>query len=191
MVWRSIHKGHIFTDAAISGKKRQRAGLEAMLRALDADEIDVVITLSTNRLHRKIHLALKFVEEEIIEKKRRCVFVLQNIDTANTESWKQLVFVFAMVDEVQVTNSAGHIRAAHVGLLLSDCVHGSVPYGYTGIDVEGPRTKRDKPRQKLVIEPRAAEAVKLIFSSFIDEGLDYHEIARQLRKENAPPPARA
>ncbi len=182
---------HIFTDAAVSGKKRQRAGLEAMLNALDADEIDVVITLSTNRLHRKIHLALKFVEEEIIEKKRRCVFVLQNIDTANTESWKQLVFVFAMVDEVQVTNSAGHIRAAHVGLLLSDCVHGSVPYGYTGIDVDGPRTKRGKPRQKLAIEPSAAEAVKRIFNWFIEEGLDYHEIARQLRKENTSPPARA
>jgi site-specific DNA recombinase len=182
---------HIFTDAAISGKKRQRAGLEAMLRALDADEIDVVITLSTNRLHRKIHLALKFVEEEIIEKKRRCVFVLQNIDTANTESWKQLVFVFAMVDEVQVTNSAGHIRAAHVGLLLSDWVHGSVPYGYTGIDVEGPRTKRDKPRQKLVIEPEAAEVAKRVFNWFVEEGIDYHEIARLLRKENAPPPAGA
>jgi site-specific DNA recombinase len=156
-----VDERHIFADAAISGKKRRRAGREAMLNALDAGEIDVVITLSTSRLNRKIHRALQFVEEEIVEKKRRCVFVGQNIDTENTTFWKPLVYVFAMLGEYQVTSTAGHIRAAHEGLLLSGFVHGTAPYGYTGIVVEGLYTKRGKPRRKWAIEPKAAEVVTL------------------------------
>ena len=182
---------HIYSDEGQSGKKRRRAGLMAMMAALEAGELDVVITVATNRLHRKVHMALQFVEESIVEKRRRCVFVHQNIDTQNTQSWKQLLCVFAVLDEFQVTMSAGHIRSAQEGLLLGGFVHGTVTYGFKGIVVEGPATKLGKPRQKWAIDTVAAVWIKRIFEWFDHDHLDYHEIARRLRRENAPPPTRA
>jgi hypothetical protein len=45
------------------GNAPVRPGLKAMLRAFDEELIEVVVTFATNRLHRKMHLALKVVEE--------------------------------------------------------------------------------------------------------------------------------
>ena len=159
-----------------------------MFAALDRNEFDVVITFATNRLARKVYRALQFVEEQIVEKRRRCVFVAQRIDTENKELWKALLYVHAMLDEVQVSNSTAHIQAAHEGLLLQGFVHGTVTFGYEGVPIDGPLTRLGRPRRKTTIEPVAAGWVKQIFAWYINDQLDYHEIARRLRKASAPHP---
>jgi site-specific DNA recombinase len=179
---------HVYSDAAKTGKARRRKGLQSMLAALDRGEIDVVITFATNRLNRKIHLALQFVEGEIVEKRRRCVFVAQNIDTANTQFWKQLLYVFAMLDEFQVQMSAAHIRAAHIGLLLKRWVHSTLTFGYTGVPIPGDLTRQGKPRRRWEVDEEAKKWVVKAFHWYVHEREGFSDIARRLRKAGAPPP---
>lgn len=181
---------HIFTDEAVTAKKRRRVGLQAMLDALARNEVDVVITFATNRLHRKIHLALQFVEETIIEKRRRCVFVAQNIDTGDTKFWKALVYVFAMLDEMGVQMSTAHIRQAHIGLLLRGRIHGTIPFGYTGVEVPGELTRRNRPSRRPEIDSDAARWVVQAFEWFVrgSRKVGYKTIAKRLRDANVPPP---
>ena len=97
-----VPDGCIFTDEAATGKTQNRVDLKALSAALTNDQIDVVITFATNRIFRKMYRSLQFVEEEIVDRRKRCVFVAQNIDTEKTESWRHLMQVFSMLDEVQV-----------------------------------------------------------------------------------------
>lgn len=182
---------HIFIDEGESGKKSRRPGHLAMLKALDAGEIDVCITFSTNRLYRKMHRAIRFVEETIVEKHRRCVFVAQNIDTANEKMWKQLLYIFAMLDEVGVQMSAAHIRQAHIGLTLAGKVAGTLAFGYVGVEVAGSPTRMNKVRRETAIDPTLAPVVVDIFRWFISERLGYKQIARRLKDNNVAPPPKA
>lgn len=180
---------HVFTDAAASGKRRRRPGLDAMKAALERGTAQVVITYATNRLHRKIHLALKFVEEVIVERRRRCVFVAQDIDTANEQFWKQLIYVFAMLDEFGIMMTAGHVREAHVGLLQRRLVHGTLTYGYAGTPAgTGETTRRGRPRRHLAVDEAARPWVTRVFEWYVHERRPFAWIARELRRRGAPPP---
>jgi DNA invertase Pin-like site-specific DNA recombinase len=81
----AVGRRHFFRDKAVSGRHARRRAFERLIAALAAGEVDVVIVFSTSRLFRKMYKALQFVEEVIVEKNRRCVFVQNNIDTADTE----------------------------------------------------------------------------------------------------------
>jgi hypothetical protein len=182
---------HIFEDRVKTGKTHNRAGLRAMLAALAGDEVDVVITFATNRIFRKMYRSLQFVEEEIVDRKKRCVFVSQHIDTAQIDSWRNVMQVYAMLDEVQVQTLGNQVRAAHEGLLLNNYVHSTITFGYCGKAVEGAATRTGKQRRVWEIDQSLSKWVMQIFQWFVnDPAMGYAQIARRLRKEQAPPPPR-
>ena len=181
---------HVFADAAVSGKTHKRHAFRAMLDALERDEVEVVITFATNRLFRKLYRSLQFVEEEVVDRGKRCVFVAQNIDTAQ-DFWRQLLSTFATHDKMMVQALAGQVRAAHEGLLLKEWVWGTIPFGYTQIAVEGQNTRLGKPRTTPRIDDKLKGHVLQAFRWFTDEGrLGYAEIAHRFREAGVPPPPR-
>jgi hypothetical protein len=157
---------------------------------IEDDEIDVVISYASNRLHRKVHAALDFVQSHIVERSKRCVFVAQCLDSRNSEHWDLLLRFHAMLDEMQVKLAGGFIREAHVGLLLQGYVHGTLPFGYIGLTIDGERlTRLNKPRRKIAVDSEgAARWVKQIFEWYANDRLDFHDIARHLLSNAAPPP---
>ncbi len=181
----------VYTDSGQSGRKLRRKGLQAMLDRLQRDDVDVVIVFSTNRLHRKLHRALQFVDESIVERRRRCVFVAQRIDTADERFWRALIYVFAMMDEMHVTMGVAHVQAAHQGLLLKGRVHNTLAYGYVGVAVAGEVTRLNKPATTIAVCEKARIWVEQIFQWFVRDRLGYSTIAKRLRKDGAPAPARA
>lgn len=82
-----ISEAHIFINEGISGRKLGRPGFQALLKAIDNDEIDIVLTFATNRIARKMYMALQFVEEYIVERQKRVVFVAQKIDINDKYVW--------------------------------------------------------------------------------------------------------
>ena len=180
----------VFFDKAVRGCRRRRAGLKALQDALDQDEIDVLLVFSTSRLFRKVYKSLGFVEEEIVDRDKRCVFVKSGIDTADQDRWRQLLHLHSMIDGFVVQMSVSHIRAAHEGLLDREMVHGTLTYGYKGDPVAGELTKRNRPRRRIVIDPVQAEWVRRIFTWYVDEGLTIGQCFRGLNKERAPLPPR-
>jgi len=134
---------------------------------------------------------MKFVEEEVVERGLRCVFVKTGIDTDQGNQWRLPLQVHSLVDEMTSTMYADNIRAAHEGLFLKQMVVYTLPFGYMGQDVEGPLTKRHRPRQIIAINPEEAEWVKKIFRWFVVDRLPLARILERLNSENSPLPPKA
>lgn len=181
----------IFADRAVSGRSARRKGLQALQDALENDQVDVVIIFTTNRLFRKTYQSLAFVEEEIVDRGKRCVFVCSNIDTDEVNHWRQMLQIHAMNDEFVIQMAGEHVRAAHKGLLQQARVFGTITYGYTGEPIPGMTTRLGKPARQLVKDPVNSEWVQKIFYKFINERLSIRTIVRWLTAEGAPLPPRA
>jgi hypothetical protein len=183
-----VNDKHVFADEAVRGRKSRRAGLEGLRQALASGEIDVLLVLTTNRLFRKTYKSLQFVEEEVVDRRLRCVFVMSGVDTDDRDRWRQLLHVHAMVDEAAADLGAVHIRAAHEGLFENGFVWGTLAFGYTGEDVPGSSTNRGRPRQKVMIDAATSVWVCRIFEWYAIDELSIAECVRKLNGLNAPLP---
>ncbi len=183
-----VSRKHIFRDKAVSGKRSRRRGFRRLLDAIAAGEVDVVIVFSTSRLFRKMYKALQFVEETIVEKGLRCVFVYNNIDTAEADRWRQALAFSAMMDEFVIQSTIAHIQAAHMTLLLDGRVYGTLCFGYTGEPIPGLLTRRGKPGERVIIDPVESPWVRRIFEWFVRDGISIEGIVRRLNTAGAPLP---
>ena len=136
-----VPEKYVFKDERQSGRKSRRKDFMDLMAAVRAGEVDVVIIFVTSRLFRKTYKTLKFVEEEIVDRRIRCVFVKSGIDTADTVNWRKLLHVHGLVDELTIQLQVAHIQAAHEGQLRAGIVFGTLTYGYTGEVCDGPNTK--------------------------------------------------
>jgi DNA invertase Pin-like site-specific DNA recombinase len=184
----TVRPEHVFVDEAVTGRSSRRSGLAALRQALQDNQIDVVICLATNRLFRKAYKAAQFVEEEIVDRGKRAVFIDTNIDTADEGRWRQYFQIHSMLDEFTATSTVGHIRASQEGLFLQGRVFGSLTFGYCGQEVPGLTTRKGGPARRIVIDPVAAEWVQKAFHWFLQERLSILQIAQRLNAEGAPPP---
>ncbi len=182
----------IFFDRAVTGKSRRRKGLKDFQQALAGNRAGVAIMFTTNRLYRKFYQSLAFVEEEIVDKGKRAVFVKSGpIDTDDKEMWRKLLHIHALMDEFVIQTIAAHVQSAHEGLLLQCRVFGTVAFGFTGEEIPGQLTRLGRPARRLTIDTVAAEWVKKIFRWFVLEHCTIRAIARRLNAERAPLPPRS
>ena len=75
-----------------------------------------------------------------------------------------------------------HVRASHEGLFISGMVCTSLSLGFTGEDVPGEFTKRNKPRQRIIVDMEAAEWIEKIYRWYVKDGVSMSEIARELTR---------
>ena len=178
---------NVFFDQATRGFKQGRAGLTALQAAIEAKAFKVLLVLTTNRLHRKTYRALQLVEEELVERGLRAIFVKSGIDTADAERWRLLMNFNAMVDEFVVSIYAANIRAAHEGLFDRRLVFGTISFGYIGAPIPGEFTKQKKPRCRLIVDQEASRWVLQIFGWFVVDRLTINEIVRRLNGDPRVP----
>lgn len=181
----------IFTDEAVTGRSSRRDGLRALNEAIASGRVAVVIIFSTNRLFRKLYKSLAFVEEEIVDRGIRCVFVCSGIDTSREDHWRQMLHVQGLIDEFILEMTAQHVRAAHEGLLIQMRVFGTVTFGYLGEVIEGVVTRMGKPAKRLAVNAEEAKWVQQVFVWFTVDRLSIAEIVRRLNDGNAPLPPRS
>jgi hypothetical protein len=181
-----IPREMVFYDIAVRGCKERRPGLDQVRAILVKKAAQALLVFTTNRLFRKLYKCMRFVEEEVVGKGQRCVFVKTGIDTAKDDQWRLPLQVHAMVDEVASTMYAANIRAAHEGLFLKRYVVSTLAFGYTGQDVDGPKTKRGLTRQIIVIDEETADWVRKIFHWFVVDRLPMIRILEQLNDQAVP-----
>ena len=179
---------HVFYDLAVRGCKSDREGLNALRACLDRKAASVVFFFATNRLFRKTYRSLQFVEERLVEKGVRAVFVKSGIDTADGQRWRGLLSMNAMMDEFVVGMTADHVRAAHEGLLDRRLVFGTLSFGYCGTPLDGQTTRRGRPRMALAIDPVAGPWVERIFAWYVADQVPMAEIVRRLTPTRTPRP---
>lgn len=183
----------IFYDLGVRGLKDNRLGLNDLRAVMAAKKIEVALFFATNRLYRKMYRSLKFVEEELVERGIRAIFISQGIDTSDEKRWRTTLAYHAMFDEQAGANSADHIISTLlIGLVTQGLVSGSIPFGYQGDPIPGRLTRKRKPSRMLVVDPVVAHYVRLIFYWYVHEDLSIDEIARRLNNDpNCPPPPKA
>lgn len=183
-----IPRDKVFFDLAVRGWKDRRPGLLALQEQVELKTIQTFMAFSTSRLYRRTYKSLKFIEEDLVERGIRAIFVKSHIDTADGDHWHSTLQALAANDEAQVRLYGAHIQAAHEGLFIRKMVHTSLILGYTGEVVQGEFTRRQRPRRKIVIDPDAAIWIVKIFYWYVVEELSIGAIARKL---NANPDAPA
>lgn len=179
---------NIFFDLAVRGYKDQRTGLNALRAFLNSGKrVHVFLVFSTNRLYRKNYKSLQFVEEEIVARGIRCIFVKSGVDTADEKRWRMLLQMNGMMDEFVVGMYSDNIRAAHEGLFDKGLVCTTVPFGYAGEPIPGENTKTGKPRRRIVIDLNTASWVCQIFKWFVEACLPIDEIVKRLNSDDSIP----
>ncbi|MCI0349532.1 MAG: recombinase family protein, partial [Acidobacteriales bacterium] len=94
-----VPREFIYIDLAEKGRRERRPGLTRLREALAARQFQVLLVFSTNRFYRKSYKSMMLVEEEIVERGMRCIFVKQSNDTADKERWRLALQMFAAMDE--------------------------------------------------------------------------------------------
>jgi site-specific DNA recombinase len=177
----------IFFDMSVRGYKNDREGLNGLRHCLKSRSVKVVLFFATNRLFRKSYRSLQFVEEQVVERGIRAIFVKSGVDTADSKRWRAMMNVHAMMDEFVVSMNIDNIRASHEGLIEKSLVFGTITYGYSGQDIPGQLTRKGRARRKLVIEESAAVTVRDIFHWFVRDRLPIQQIIRQLNQDSQRP----
>ena len=184
-----IPRDHVFFDLAVRGWKDRRPGLTALRQAIQQKAFQVFLVFTTSRLFRRTYKALQFVEEELVDRGIRGIFVKSNLDTADGENWRTMFQLFAAMDEAVVRMYGSHVQAAHEGLFIRGMVCTSLSLGYTGEEVPGEFTKRKLPRRRIIIDPETALWIEKIFHWYAVDGKSLDEIPRILNDDpDAPAP---
>ena len=179
----------VFVDEGKSGRLRRRPGRSALQAALEANRFDTLIVFATSRMDRNDYRIKQFVKEEIVERGKRAVFIMSSVDTDET-NWELNLCVRGIVDAQQAKANTAHIQAAQAGLFLKGRVHGTITYGYQGVEVPNTRTRTGKPGRRYAVDPTTSLWVKQAFSWYVQDRLSRSAIVNRLNEQRVPLPPR-
>ena len=147
----------------------RRPGMDRLRSILAGEAVDVLLVFATNRLFRKTYKALQFVEEEVVGRGIRCLFVKSGVDTADQNRWRMLLQIHAMTDEFVVGMYADNIRAAHEGLFDGGLVFGTITFGYLGREIPGRQNQAPATPPRPRGRSRRAAWVEQAFRWFVED----------------------
>ncbi|MFP4053561.1 MAG: recombinase family protein [Phycisphaerae bacterium] len=185
----SVPDDLVFVDRGKSGRLRRRPGRQAMHDALEDGQFGTLVVFATSRLERNDYRLKQFIQEEIVERGCRAVFIRSGVDTG-ADNWELSLTVRGIVDAQQAKNNVEHIRAAHVGLFNKLQVTGTITFGYRGIEVEGTATRKGKPRRTYAVDEEQAQWVRRVFRWHVIDRLGLAGIVRRLNERRVPLPPR-
>ena len=183
-----------FSDEAISGTKRHRAGLDAMLAAAKAGRLKVLYFHSLSRLSRESVITLPLLKDLVYNLGVRIISCTEGIDSVDT-AWEVIAHVMSIVHEQYLKDLAANVFRGQEGAVLAGFSVGDYCFGYKSEPIPGSekgRRGRDaKPRMMYVIDTEKAAWVARIFHWFVREKRTLRWIARELNRLRAPQDHRA
>ena len=189
-----ISPGLEFVDEAISGTKRDRTGLNGLLAAAEAGQMQVLYFHSLSRLSRESVITLPLLKELVYKYDVRIVSVTEGIDS-NETSWELIAHIMSIVHEQYLKDLAANVLRGQEGTLLEGHSVGDHCFGYGSQVVSGNETLRHGRKDKLpkiyVIDPESAAWVERIFHWFVVDRRSLRWIARELNRLDAPKDHRA
>jgi len=178
-----------FSDEAVSGTKRHRAGLDALLEAAEARRIKVLYFHSLSRLSRESVITLPLLKHLVYNCGVRIISVTEGIDSNDT-SWEVIAHVMSLVHQQYLKELAVNVFRGQEGAVLAGFSLGDYCFGYASVPIpgseKGRRGRNAKPRKMYVIDPHTAVWLTRIFHWFVHERRSLRWIARELNRLDAP-----
>ena len=132
----------------LHGRRRNRQesarpGLQRLRLMLEKKLFGVLLVYMVSRLFRSLAKGLMFFQDEVLDNGLRAISIKQNIDTQQGETWKALMLVHGLVDEMQVTATADHVRSGLTSMFRAGFVTGALTLGYRRRELpDAPKTKK-------------------------------------------------
>lgn len=150
----------ICVDEAQKGRRVRRDGLDRVKGILKNRYAKVLLVFKVSRILRAGYLGFQFIQEQVVEEGLRAVSVSQGIDTDDTKTWKGLMYLHGMMDDMLLDTIADHCRAGLRTLFEEGYTTGALPVGYRRVEVPGPPTKRGLPRTAPGVDPDVAKLIR-------------------------------
>lgn len=163
-----------FGDEGISGAVLDRPGLSKAREVIRNGQVAYFICLDPDRLARKLSYQL-IVSDEI--ERTGCKLVFVNSDYQDTPEGKLFYSMrgaFAEFEKEKITERL--MRGSRQKAKQGKLIHDPGTYGYNYIKGKG----------KLVMNPREAPVVRMIFEWFVYEQMGYNEIVARLFELGIP-----
>ncbi|MGN6105502.1 MAG: recombinase family protein, partial [Kofleriaceae bacterium] len=176
-------QARVFPDYAVSGASLDRPGVEALMRAVDAGEIDVILTEDVSRISRDVGDAshifkrLQFAGVPLVS-------MSDGIDTSQRNA-KLNFTVKSMLADLYLDDLRDKTLRGLEGRALAGFATGGVPYGFRTMAETGGSGRTLGHR--ILIDEAQARIVVRIFEEYRDGGA-LHRIARTLNQEGIPSP---
>ena len=164
-----------YCDDGFTGTKFERPGYMKLMEDVRADKISCIVVKDLSRLGRDYIEVGSLLEQILPLYQVRVIAVNDNYDSDNYDgstggmnvAFKNLIYMLYSRDLSNKVSSAMHTR-----ILKGENISGQLRYGY----VKDPNDKH-----KIIVDPEAAEVVKLIFE-LTAQGKSKTEVANYLSK---------
>ena len=168
----------IYVDDGFSGMNFARPGFQELMEDVENGAINMVITKDLSRLGRDYIMTGYYSEIYFPSKGARYIAIADHFDSARNDNeiapFKNILNeMYARDISVKIKN-AKHQRAKQ-GLFIGS----QTPYGYA---------RMEDNKNRLIVDPEAADVVRLIFS-LAERGLGNISIAAELKARNIIIPA--
>ena len=178
-----------FADEAISGTKRDRAGLNAMLKAAQDGRFKVLYLFSLSRLARESVITLPILKRLVHTFGVRLIIQTEGIDSSRG-GWELIAAIFSAMHDRYIKDLSRNVLSGQEGALLQQFSVGDWCFGYGSQPIPGSEQSRGKrnakPRMICVINAPHADWVVQIFDWFVRENRSLRWIVRELNRLNAP-----
>ena len=148
----------LYSDDGYAGGSLNRPAFQRMMQAIENGEVNCVIFKDLSRLGRNYPELGKLMEEYFPQKGIRVISVLNNLDSLKSpETYSSAIVSFSnIVNDDYIRQLSIKIKSTlDMKRNSGEFIGNYAPYGYV---------KSPEDRHKLVIDPEAAEVVRMIFN---------------------------
>lgn len=177
-----INSVEIYSDDGYSGGNFDRPGYKRMITDIEAGKINCVIFKDNSRLGRNYPELGKLMEEYFPQKKVRVISVLNHIDSfKDPYSYSSAIVSFSnIMNDDYIRQLSIKIKSTFaMKRARGEFLGNYAPYGYQ---------KSPEDHHKLIIDPEAAEIVKLIYERYAN-GVSAAGIVKELNALHIMPPS--
>lgn len=169
-----------YVDDGYTGTNFNRPGFQRMLKDIEDEKIDCIITKDLSRFGRDHIDTGYYLERYLPTNNIRYIAIGDNVDTLKSDGLQFLTFKLSFNDYYaqDISNKIKSVKQRKIE--KGEYQAGISPYGY----------KKDKDvKNHLVPDEYSSQIVKEIFDMYVNKGMSTIKIADELNRREIEPPA--
>ena len=169
-----------YVDDGYTGTNFNRPGFQKMLKDIEEEKIDCIITKDLSRFGRDHIDTGYYLERYLPTNNIRYIAIGDNVDTLKTDGLQFLTFKLSFNDYYaqDISNKIKSVKQRKIE--KGEYQAGIPPYGYK---------KDTEKKNHLIPDEYSSKIIKEIFNMYVNKGMSTIKIADELNKREIEPPA--